>query len=279
MVLEFHRGSMPDDRTDPHDLPSANQTAISGATKGIRDLRRSPPRARSQSDGARKSGIGCLDVQGVDKTFASRAVVKGASLYVERGEAVALLGPNGAGKTTIFYMITGLIPADCGRIELEGHDITHLPMYRRARLGIGYLPQEVSIFCSLDVEQNIRAVLNMVESDRRRREHDLEVLLEELDIARLRKRPSNALSADERRRVEVARAMAARPAYLLLDEPFAAVEPTAIDGIQALVRHLTQSGIGVLIADQLNQNPRRTLDVSDRAYVICSGDVLGTLVP
>jgi lipopolysaccharide export system ATP-binding protein len=278
MILELDLGSMPDDRTDPHDLPSADETTISTATKGTPDVRRSQSRARSQSDGARQSEIGCLDVQGVDKSFAGRAVVKGASLYIERGEAVALLGPSGAGKTTIFYMITGLIPADRGRIELEGHDITRLPMYRRARLGIGYLPQEASVFCGLDVEQNIRAVLDVVESDHRRRDHDLEALLEELDIAHLRKRPSNALSADERRRVEVARALAARPAYLLLDEPFANVEPMAIDDIQALVRHLTQRGIGVLIADPMNQSPRQTLDVSDRAYVICSGDILGTLM-
>jgi len=209
MLIEFDRGSMPDDRTDPHDLPSDNQTAIGAVTKGTPDVRRSRSSARSQSGGARQSGIGCLDVQGVDKSFEGRAVVKGANLYVERGEAVALLGPSGAGKTTIFYMITGLIPSDRGRIELESHDISRLPMYRRARLGIGYVPQEVSVFCGLDVEQNIRAVLDVVEPDCRRRERDLEVLLEELDIARLRKRPSNALSADERRRVEVARALAA----------------------------------------------------------------------
>ena len=279
MSIEFDRGSLPDDWTDPHGLPSDSQTAISTVTKGTPDVRRSRSSARSQNDGARQTRIGCLDVQGVDKSFEGRAVVKGANLYVERGEAEALLGPNGPGKTTILYMITGLIPTDRGRIELEGHDITRLPMYRRARLGIGYLPQEASLFCGLNVEQNIRVVLDVVEPDLRRRERNLEALLEELDIARLRKKPSSALSADERRRVEVARAPAARPAYLLLDEPFAGVDPMAIDGIQALVRHLTRNGIGVLITDQLNQNPRRTLDVSDRAYVICSGDVLGTLVP
>jgi lipopolysaccharide export system ATP-binding protein len=151
-------------------------------------------------------------------------------------------------------------------------------MYQRARLGIGYVPQEVSVFRGLDVEQHIGKVLDVVEPDPRRREHDLAVLLEEFNIAGLRKRLSNALSGCERRRVEIARALAARPAYLLLDEPFADVDPKGIDDIQVLVRQLTDRGIGVLIADQMNQNPRQTLDVSDRAYVICSGDVLGTLM-
>jgi len=216
-------------------------------------------------------GRGFLAVRGVEKSFAGRKVVKGASLYVERGEAVGLLGPNGAGKTTIFYMITGLIPADRGHIELEGHDITGLPMYQRARLGIGYLPQEASIFRGLTVEQNIRAVLEVVEPNRRIREAELDQLLNEFGISRLRKTPSIALSGGERRRCEIARAMATRPSYMLLDEPFAGIDPIAVGDIQELVRHLTERGIGVLITDH---NVRETLGLTDRAYIIYSGEVL-----
>jgi lipopolysaccharide export system ATP-binding protein len=207
----------------------------------------------------------------VEKSFGSRQVVKGASLYVRRGEAVGLLGPNGAGKTTVFYMITGLIKADRGTIELDGHDVTSLPMYQRARLGIGYLPQEASIFRGLNVEDNIRAVLEVVEPDRRRREHDLDALLDEFNITRLRKVPSIALSGGERRRVEIARALATRPNYMLLDEPFAGIDPIAVGDIQALVRHLTNRGIGVLITDH---NVRETLGLTDRAYIIYAGQVL-----
>jgi len=207
----------------------------------------------------------------VEKTFGGRKVVKGASLYVRRGEAVGLLGPNGAGKTTIFYMITGLIAADRGRIELDGYDVTTLPMYQRARLGIGYLPQEASIFRGLNVEDNLRSVLEVVEPDKRRRERDLDALLDEFNIARLRKTPSIALSGGERRRVEIARALATRPNYMLLDEPFAGIDPIAVGDLQALVRHLTNRGIGVLITDH---NVRETLGLTDRAYIIYSGEVL-----
>lgn len=212
-----------------------------------------------------------LAVHGVEKSFVGRQVVKGASLYVRRGEAVGLLGPNGAGKTTVFYMITGLIKADRGRIELDGHDITGFPMYQRARLGIGYLPQEASIFRGLNVEDNIRAVLEVVEPNRRRRESELEALLEEFNITRLRKTPAIALSGGERRRVEIARALASRPSYMLLDEPFAGIDPIAVGDIQTLVRHLTNRGIGVLITDH---NVRETLGLTDRAYIIYSGQVL-----
>ena len=212
-----------------------------------------------------------LAVHGVEKSFAGRKVVKGVNLYVRRGEAVGLLGPNGAGKTTVFYMITGLIKADRGRIELDGYDVTVLPMYQRARLGIGYLPQEASIFRGLNVEQNIRAVLEVVEPSRRRRETELNSLLDEFDIARLRKTPTIALSGGERRRVEIARALASRPNYMLLDEPFAGIDPIAVGDIQALVRHLTSRGIGVLITDH---NVRETLGLTDRAYIIYSGEVL-----
>jgi lipopolysaccharide export system ATP-binding protein len=219
----------------------------------------------------RQSDTAYLAVRGVEKSFARRKVVKGASLYVRRGEAVGLLGPNGAGKTTIFYMVTGLIKADTGRVELDGHDVTNLPMYQRARLGIGYLPQEASIFRGLNVEDNIRAVLETVEPNAKQREQELDELLEEFGIARLRKTPSIALSGGERRRVEIARALATRPAYMLLDEPFAGIDPIAVGDIQALVRHLTQRGIGVLITDH---NVRETLGLVDRAYIIYSGDVL-----
>ncbi len=212
-----------------------------------------------------------LAAHAVEKSFGGRTVVKGVTLYVRRGEAVGLLGPNGAGKTTVFYMITGLIKADRGRIELDGYEVTALPMYQRARLGIGYLPQEASIFRGLNVEENIRSELEVVEPDRRRREADLNALLEEFNIARLRKTPTIALSGGERRRVEIARALATRPSYMLLDEPFAGIDPIAVGDIQALVRHLTNRGIGVLITDH---NVRETLGLTDRAYIIYSGEVL-----
>jgi lipopolysaccharide export system ATP-binding protein len=214
---------------------------------------------------------GALTVQGVQKSFAKRMVVRGVSLTLRRGEAVGLLGPNGAGKTTVFYMITGLIKADKGSIQFDGHDITHLPMYQRARLGIGYLPQEASIFRGLNVEDNIRAVLEVVEPNKKKREEELDRLLEEFNIERLRKTPSIALSGGERRRTEIARALATRPAYMLLDEPFAGIDPIAVGDIQQLVRHLTGRGIGVLITDH---NVRETLGLTDRAYIIYSGEVL-----
>jgi len=232
----------------------------------------SRPRPRNQMNGAgAPDRKGVLSVHGVEKSFVGRKVVKKVSLYVRKGEAVGLLGPNGAGKTTVFYMITGLIKADRGRIELDGHDVTRLPMYQRARLGIGYLPQEASIFRGLNVEQNIRAVLEVVEPDSRRRQRDLDALLDEFNITRLRKTPSIALSGGERRRVEIARSLASRPNYMLLDEPFAGIDPIAVGDIQALVRHLTNRGIGVLITDH---NVRETLGLTDRAYIIYSGEVL-----
>jgi lipopolysaccharide export system ATP-binding protein len=228
-------------------------------------------RRREAAGGERERRTGYLAVHGIEKSFGGRKVVKGTSLYVRRGEAVGLLGPNGAGKTTVFYMITGLIKADRGRIELDGYGITRLPMYQRARLGIGYLPQEASIFRGLNVEDNIRAVLEVVEPDRRTRERELDALLEEFNIARVRKTPSIALSGGERRRVEIARSLATRPAYMLLDEPFAGIDPIALGDIQALVRHLTQRGIGVLVTDH---NVRETLGLTDRAYIFYSGEVL-----
>ena len=214
---------------------------------------------------------GVLSVDGLQKSYGGRTVVKGASLYVRNGEAVGLLGPNGAGKTTIFYMITGLVRADQGVIGLDGYDITRLPMYRRARLGIGYLPQEASIFRGLSVEDNIRAVLEVTQPDRKLRERELDQLLDEFQIARLRKAPSIALSGGERRRCEIARALAGRPSFMLLDEPFAGIDPIAVGDIRALVRHLTGRGIGVLITDH---NVRETLGLVDRAYIVHSGSIL-----
>ena len=242
-----------------------------------------PPAKKALSDGQYRPRVGdeatkrtiprdaFLATHGVEKSFGGRKVVNGASIFVRRGEAVGLLGPNGAGKTTVFYMITGLIKPDRGQIELDGNDVTRLPMYQRARLGIGYLPQEASIFRGLNVEDNIRAVLEVVEPNRRRREADLDGLLEEFHITRLRKSPSIALSGGERRRVEIARALASRPNYMLLDEPFAGIDPIAVGDIQVLVRHLTNRGIGVLITDH---NVRETLGLTDRAYIIYSGSVL-----
>jgi len=216
-------------------------------------------------------GDGWLTAVNVQKSYRGRMVVKGVSLATGRGEAVGLLGPNGAGKTTVFYMITGLVPADAGRITLDGRDVTRLPMYRRARLGIGYLPQEASIFRGLTVEQNITAVLELVEPNRKRRKEQLESLLEEFKISRLGKVPSLTLSGGERRRCEIARALATRPSFMLLDEPFAGIDPLAVGDIQGLVRQLTARGIGVLITDH---NVRETLSLVDRAYIIHDGQVL-----
>jgi len=218
-----------------------------------------------------EAATGRLSVRAVVKSFRKRTVVRGVSLDVDRGEAVGLLGPNGAGKTTVFYMITGLIPADEGTITIDGTDVTRLPMYRRARLGIGYLPQETSIFRGLTVEQNILAVLETVEPDKRERMRQLDALLDEFRITRLRTSPALRLSGGERRRVEIARALATRPSFMLLDEPFAGIDPIAVNDIRALVLHLTKRGIGVLITDHY---VRETLDLVSRAYIIHDGTVL-----
>ena len=216
-------------------------------------------------------GRGWLVARGLAKAYRGRVVVRDASLAVARGEAVGLLGPNGAGKTTIFYMITGLVKADHGIIDIDGHDISGMPMYQRARLGIGYLPQEASIFRAMPVEHNIRSILEVVEPDRQQRDDHLEALLAEFRIAHLRHAPAMSLSGGERRRAEIARALASRPAFMLLDEPFTGVDPIAVGDIQNLVRHLTSLGIGVLITDH---NVRETLGLIDRAYIIHSGEVL-----
>jgi lipopolysaccharide export system ATP-binding protein len=230
----------------------------------------SQPRAHDPQ-GLHEAGNGWLTIRSVVKSFKKRMVVRGVSLDLARGEAVGLLGPNGAGKTTVFYMITGLIPADEGSIKIDGRDVTKLPMYRRARLGIGYLPQEASIFRGLTVEENILAVLETVEPNKKERQIRLDSLLEEFRITRLRKSPSMRLSGGERRRVEIARALASNPSFMLLDEPFAGIDPIAVGDIRALVRHLTERGIGVLITDH---NVRETLDLVSRAYIIHDGMVL-----
>jgi lipopolysaccharide export system ATP-binding protein len=212
-----------------------------------------------------------LAAQNVAKHYKNRPVLRDVSLDVQRGEIVGLLGPNGAGKTTFFYILTGLIAADAGNITLEGHDITALPMYRRARLGIGYLPQEASIFRGMTVENNLRAVLEIAETDHHRREAMLESLLAEFSISHLRRAPALALSGGERRRVEIARALATRPSIILLDEPLAGIDPIAIGDIRELILYLKNKGIGVLITDH---NVRETLDLVDRAYIIHDGRVL-----
>jgi len=256
-------------RSPPVDQPRQQPRARQRPVRPARPAR--PGRGTGSAGSQLLRRPGYLAVHSVEKSFGSRQVVRGVSIYVRRGEAVGLLGPNGAGKTTVFYMITGLIKADRGAIELDGHDVTKLPMYQRARLGIGYLPQEASIFRGLTVEQNIRAVLEVVEPSKRRREAELNSLLDEFNITRLRKTPSIALSGGERRRVEIARALATRPNYMLLDEPFAGIDPIAVGDIQDLVRHLTNRGIGVLITDH---NVRETLGLTDRAYIVYAGEIL-----
>ena len=216
-------------------------------------------------------GSGGLYATGLGKRYRKRPVVRNVSLSVQRGEAVGLLGPNGAGKTTTFYMITGLVQPDEGRVIMDGHDVTMLPMYRRARLGLGYLPQEASIFRGLTVEQNIRAALEVVEPEADRRAAMLDELLAEFGIAHLRRAPALALSGGERRRCEIARALATHPSYILLDEPLAGIDPIAVGEIRDLVKHLKDRGIGVLITDH---NVRETLEIIDRAYILHDGKVL-----
>ncbi|MBV8455896.1 MAG: LPS export ABC transporter ATP-binding protein [Acetobacteraceae bacterium] len=216
-------------------------------------------------------GTSGLVASGVGKTYRKRPVVRNVSLRLKRGEAVGLLGPNGAGKTTTFYMIVGLVRPETGSISLDGTDITLMPMYRRARMGIGYLPQEASVFRGLNVEQNIMAALEVVEPDHDRRDRMLDELLAEFGISHLRRTPALALSGGERRRVEIARALATQPAYILLDEPLAGIDPIAVNEIRDLVSHLKHRGIGVLITDH---NVRETLEIIDRAYIMHDGSVL-----
>lgn len=217
-----------------------------------------------------------LQVRNLRKSYKRRPVIRDVSLELKRGEVVALLGPNGSGKTTTFYAIAGLVQAEGGHVILDGVDVTDLPMYRRARLGIGYLPQEMSIFRGLSVEDNIAAILEIVEPDSRERAKKLEELLSEFSIEHLRRAPAMALSGGERRRVEIARCLAADPSYLLLDEPFAGVDPISVGDIRGLVSDLKKRGIGVLITDH---NVRETLEIVDRAYILHDGTVLMSGAP
>lgn len=229
-----------------------------------------PVNASAPADAVKPQQSG-LVARNIAKKFKGRLVLRDVSISVRRGEAVGLLGPNGAGKTTCFYCITGLIAPDGGTILLDGQDITSLPMYRRARLGVGYLPQEASIFRGLTVEGNIMAVLEAVEPDPERRQQDLETLLVEFSINHLRRSPALALSGGERRRCEIARALAGRPHFILLDEPLAGIDPIAVSDIRDLVAHLKDRGIGVLITDH---NVRETLEIIDRAYILHDGAVM-----
>ena len=212
-----------------------------------------------------------LEVFNIGKKYKNRPVLRNVSLNVKRGEAVGLLGPNGAGKTTCFYCVTGLITPDYGDVHIDGHDITNLPMYRRARMGIGYLPQEASIFRALTVEENIKAILEIVIDDESQRENMLEELLSEFSIAHLRKSRVIDIYCGERRRLEIARALASQPNFILLDEPLAGIDPIAVGEIRNLVSQLKHRGLGVLITDH---NVRETLDITDRAYILHGGTVL-----
>ena len=214
-----------------------------------------------------------LTINSVGKSFKKRPIVRGVSLKIQRGEAVGLLGPNGAGKTTCFYMISGLISPDYGKILLDGKDITDLPIYKRAKAGIGYLPQEISIFRGMTVEQNIQSILALNSSSRIEKETSLEELLAEFSLTHLRRTSSLALSGGERRKVEIARALASQPAFILLDEPLAGIDPIAVEEIRELIKHIKDRGVGVLITDH---NVKETLELIDRAYIIHQGKVLMT---
>ena len=222
----------------------------------------------SQSEG--------LKVRNLGKSYKKKPVLRDVSMDLHRGEVVALLGPNGAGKTTCFYAIAGLVTPEAGTVHVDGTDVTLLPMYRRSKLGIGYLPQEASIFRGLSVEANIRAIAELAESERSARQHLVDELLAEFSIEHLRRAPAVSLSGGERRRVEIARCLASRPRYVLLDEPFAGVDPIAVGEIRELVRHLKDRGIGVLITDH---NVRETLDIVDRAYILHDGKLLMSGTP
>lgn len=219
-------------------------------------------------DGSTTEG---LFVDAIGKSFGDRPVVKSVSLRLKRGEVAGLLGPNGAGKTTCFYMITGLVAADYGSIFLDGEDITGQPMFQRARMGVGYLPQEASIFRGMTVEQNVMAVVEMRQKSQRQAREQVTEILEELRITHIRKSPAVALSGGERRRVEIARALASEPSFMLLDEPFAGIDPLAISDIREVVSYLKNRGIGILITDH---NVRETLQMVDRASIIHAGEVL-----
>ncbi|MBA4000238.1 MAG: LPS export ABC transporter ATP-binding protein [Brevundimonas sp.] len=238
------------------------------ASRDAASLEAAPEAAATPSSADRRKG---LSVENIARSFGKRQVVRNVSLHVNRGEVAGLLGPNGAGKTTCFYMITGLIPADSGAIWLDGEEITRQPMYQRARMGLGYLAQEASIFRGMTVEQNVRAVVELNTVGEKAVSDEVRRLLEELHIDHLREAPATALSGGERRRVEIARALAGKPSFMLLDEPFAGIDPLAIADIRQVIRYLADRGIGVLITDH---NVRETLDIIDRASIIHGGEVL-----
>jgi lipopolysaccharide export system ATP-binding protein len=224
--------------------------------------------SRSTQSETAQGGLGAVSI---GKSYRGRRVVKDVSVHVNRGEVVGLLGPNGAGKTTCFYMITGLVRVDQGQILLDGQDVTTLPMYQRARLGVGYLPQEPSIFRGLTVEQNVMSIVELTERNSAKRREIVDGLLAELHVDHLKDSPASALSGGERRRVEIARALATRPSFMLLDEPFAGIDPLAIDDIRKLILFLKERGLGVLITDH---NVRETLTIVDRASIMFDGEVL-----
>ncbi len=253
---------MPMDLTEERNKTTQNNATMTGR-RGSSHFTHVGPRVVAVNEGLVAANLG--------KIIKKRPILRGVSLAVQRGEAVGLLGPNGAGKTTSFYLITGLVRADYGSIHLDGIDLTRLPMYRRARLGIGYLPQEASIFRGMSVEDNIRSVLEIVEKNIARREAALDALLAEFSITHLRHSLALALSGGERRRVEIARCLAAKPKIILLDEPLAGIDPIAVDEIRELVAHLKDRGIGVLITDH---NVRETLSIVDRAYILHDGMIL-----
>ncbi len=223
-----------------------------------------------------KDGQGGLVIRHLGKSYKKRPVLRDVSLELHRGEVVALLGPNGAGKTTCFYSIAGLVNPDAGSVTIDGVDISYLPMYRRAKMGIGYLPQEASIFRGMSVEDNIGSILELSEPERRKRQKMLDELLAEFSITHLRRASALSLSGGERRRVEIARCLASQPKYVLFDEPFAGVDPIAVNEIRELVSHLKDRGIGVLITDH---NVRETLEIVDRAYILHDGTVLMSGTP
>lgn len=270
---------MPEDNNIDKNLDAEKNLTAGVAWSGDRILTDSISRASDSeaSSGGTDNGPKLiaenagLVVQNIGKSFKKRPVLRDVSMQIRRGEVIGLLGPNGAGKTTCFYIITGLIAPDYGVVSIDGRDVTDLPMYRRAHLGVGYLPQEASIFRGLTVENNIRAVLEVVEKDREKREAALDALLAEFSITHLRRTPSIALSGGERRRVEIARALASQPAFILLDEPLAGIDPIAVHEIRELVFQLKDRGIGVLITDH---NVRETLGLVDRAYILHDGRVL-----
>ncbi|MEX0369246.1 MAG: LPS export ABC transporter ATP-binding protein [Tateyamaria sp.] len=221
-------------------------------------------------------GSSGLRISHLRKSYRKKLVIRDFSMHLNRGEVVALLGPNGSGKTTTFYAVAGLVTPEAGTVMLDGTDVTSLPMYRRAQMGIGYLPQEMSIFRGLSVQDNILAILDITEPDRHKRRERLEELLSEFSIEHMRRAPALALSGGERRRVEIARSLAANPKYLLLDEPFAGVDPISVGDIRHLVADLKKRGIGVLITDH---NVRETLEIVDRAYILHDGQVLMSGTP